>query len=176
MYPGSVLIHAARQRLFIALWPGSATRDALVAHARQWRWPPAARLTAAERMHITLHFIGDVAADRVDPVAARLDVGFEPFDLRLTQPEVWKGGIAVLCAEAIPPALVALHQRLAARLQDLALPVEQRPLRVHATLARKAQGAGLPPPADIDWPAREGYALVRSLPGGAGYRTLRTFA
>lgn len=175
MYRGTVLIRAARERLFIAVWPDSTTREAVVAHARQWRWPQAARLTPPERLHITLHFIGDVAAERVDELAAALDVGFEPFDLHLTRPELWKGGIAVLCADGVPPALQALHLRLAARLRELALPVEDRPPRVHATLARKAQGAAVPPGAAIPWPAHRGYALVRTLPGGAGYRTVRTF-
>ena len=165
-------------RLFLALWPTDATRQALVENALLWDWPPAARLTRPERLHITLHFIGNVAASRVDELRRGLAVPFVPFEMTFGRPEVWKGGIAVLCAEEIPDELRTLHERLARRLHALELPVEERPLRVHATLARQAQGARMAVPAmpQVAWPARDGYALVRSLPGGQGYETLQRFA
>jgi 2'-5' RNA ligase len=163
-------------RLFLALWPPAETRQALLDHADAWAWPERARRTPAERLHVTLHFIGSVPRSRVDELQAALRVPFEAFDLVFSTPELWRGGLAVICADAIPPALEKLHGHLGERLAELGLPVEARPLRVHVTLARDAQAAR--PPAQVeavDWRASDGYALVESLPGGRGYRTLQLF-
>jgi 2'-5' RNA ligase len=166
----------ASARLFLALWPPAGALPALQAHRAGWRWPAHARPIPAERLHITLHFIGPVPSPRVDELKAALAVPFQPFELVLPTAELWRGGLAVLCADAIAPPLASLHARLGARLAALGLPVEQRPLRVHITLARDAQGAQPPQePADVRWRADAGYALVQSLPGGQGYRTLQSY-
>jgi 2'-5' RNA ligase len=87
--------------------------------------------------------------------------------------QVWPGGIAVLEASKVPPALQELHARLQERLLKLELPVETRRYRPHVTLARKAMGARVP----AHWePLRftaSGYSLVESLPGGRGYVPLQ---
>lgn len=163
-------------RLFLAVWPPPAVCDALAAHQRLWQWPEAARTTPPERLHLTLHFIGAVPAARIDALTLGLRTRFAPFELTLAQPEVWPGGIAVLRPQQAPAALQALHAQLARKLHELALPVDARPWRPHVTLARKAQGARRPASnAGIVWPARAGYALVRSLPGGSGYQALQSF-
>ncbi|HVZ43136.1 MAG TPA: RNA 2',3'-cyclic phosphodiesterase [Ramlibacter sp.] len=164
-------------RLFIALWPTPGTLEALVRHQKSWQWSASARLTRGERMHLTLHFLGQVPTHRVEALRRALGVPFEPFDLSLDTPETWRGGLAVLCADAVPRELLALHGSLAARLARLSLPLEDRPLRVHATLARGAQRSRPPDAPDpVAWPAHDGYALVRSLPGGQGYETLQRFS
>lgn len=166
----------AAARLFLALWPPPAVRDALLAQMQQWQWNSVARRTPPERLHMTLHFIGAVPELRLDELKAQLRVPCVPFTLELARPEVWPGGIAVLCSTQTPSALQSLHAQLGQRLRDLGLPVDARPLRPHVTLARKAQGARWPARRDaIAWDVRGGYALVRSLGNGQGYRTLQVF-
>ncbi|HEX6362697.1 MAG TPA: 2'-5' RNA ligase family protein, partial [Albitalea sp.] len=87
---------------------------------------------------------------------------FQPMDLRLDHAALWPGGIAVLGSSAVPPALLALHERLGQALQAAGVPPERRPLRAHVTLARQAQGAVPPPPGEpVSWRA-ERYVLVES--------------
>jgi 2'-5' RNA ligase len=167
---------AAQARLFLALWPPPEVRDALVQAVRDWPWPPASRATRPERLHATLHFIGGVPLARIDEAKRELAVPFEAFDWALQVPQVWQGNIAVLCPALVPPELSRLHERLALRLRQLDLPVDDRPYQPHVTLARKARG--LAPPAQVApvrWRAEHGYHLVRTLPGGQGYESLARF-
>ena len=163
-------------RLFLALWPPAPVRDALVQAVSTWPWPDAARRTRPERLHATVHFIGGVPIARLEELKQELAVPFEPFEWELSRPDVWQGSIAVLRPTETPPALARLHERLAARLRALGLPVEERPYRPHVTLARKARGFA--PPAQVPpvrWRAEDGYRLVRTLPGGGGYEPLARF-
>jgi 2'-5' RNA ligase len=168
-------------RLFIALWPDAAALRALQAHRSHWTWPAGAKPVAPDRVHLTVHFLGQVARARLDELRAALAppaLALTPFALRWSHARVWPRGLAVLLpseAEADAPglqALHALHARLGEVLRQLGMPVEARPFRPHLTLARAAQGA-TPPAAgpDIPWPVR-GYALVQS---EAGYRTLQRY-
>jgi RNA 2',3'-cyclic 3'-phosphodiesterase len=179
--PQSFMADALRSspplRLFLALWPDEAVRDRIWSWQQAWRWPPGARLVARERLHLTLHFIGNVAAARLPELVLGSRVDFEALDMAFGDAAVWPGGIAVLRPHATPPALARLHARLAASLTALELPVEPRPFRAHVTLARRAAGAVAPPAhPPIEWPADDGYVLVRSLPGGAGYQILERFS
>lgn len=154
-------------RLFLGLWPPAAVAAALQDHAARWHWPDAARRTRPERLHATLHFIGDVAVERLPSVQQALDCDWPGCELVLDRATVWPGGIAVLEASAVPPALTQLHECLGRALAGLDLPLETRRYRPHVTFARQAQGAR--PPAGFEaivWPVAPGYVLVRSLPGG----------
>ena len=71
--------------------------------------------------------------------------------------------------------LLALHHRLGAALQSFGMPPEQRRFRPHVTLARKAVGATIPPPAQLHWRVTEGFVLVQSV-GHEGYQVLQRFA
>jgi 2'-5' RNA ligase len=156
---------AASARLFIALWPTPALRRALAAEQRRWQWPAGAALTAADKLHLTLHFIGAVPAARVAAVAEGLRLPCPRFTLVLDHAEVWPNRCAVLGASDVPAPLAALHGALADALRALQLPVEPRALRPHVTLARKARGAVAPAqPFELRWPVR-GYALMQSAAG-----------
>lgn len=166
----------ATLRLFIGLWPPPEVHSALLAHAEGWSWPEAARRTPSERMHVTVHFLGNVAAARLPALREALALSWNGCDLVLDRPLVWPGGIAVLEASAVPARLLDLHAALAGRLRGEGVPVEERRYRPHVTLARKAFGARPPvPSARLAWHAGPQYALVRSLPGGRGYETLQLF-
>ncbi|HZN48139.1 MAG TPA: 2'-5' RNA ligase family protein [Ramlibacter sp.] len=167
---------AAPLRLFLALWPPQAVHQALLAHAGAWSWPPSARRTPAERLHVTLHFLGDVAGERLPTLRQELAVPWPGCEMELDRAQVWPGGIAVLEALTVPPPLAALHAALAGRLQALDIAVDARRLRPHVTFARKAFGAQPPARfAALRWQVGPSYALVRSLPGGRGYENLQVF-
>jgi RNA 2',3'-cyclic 3'-phosphodiesterase len=154
---------ADTSRLFVALWPPAAVRDAALKHASRWSWPRRARLVRADKVHMTLHFLGAVPRQRVAALTAALaGVPFTPCDLRLDRGEVLPGGIAVLGCSEVPPELPALHRQLAAALREVGRTPETRPWLAHLTLARQARGA-VPPPdgPDIVWPVR-GCVLVES--------------
>jgi 2'-5' RNA ligase len=163
-------------RLFLGIWPPPAVRAEIERAADAWAWPATARRTRAERLHATLHFIGNVPQSRVAQVQNALRVPWKGgATLSLDRAEVWPGGVAVLEALHVPAALAELHAGLAEGLVDLALPVETRGWRPHVTLARKAQGAQPGALTPIAWRLEASYALVRSLPGGAGYAPVQVF-
>lgn len=167
---------ASTARLFLALWPAPSVRAALMARQASWSWPRGCTPVAAEKLHLTLHFIGTVAAERVPEVAAGLAVPSHAFTLHLAHDALWRHSVAVLEPERIPDALPALHANLADALRKLGLPVEARSFRPHVTFARKADGATPPEPAraaPITWRSSGGYALVVSR--GGRYDVLRRY-
>jgi 2'-5' RNA ligase len=158
-------------RLFIALWPDPRMRAALAAQRDAWAWPPGAAPVRDDNLHATLHFLGAVAAGRVAALRTALALPFERFVLERFEPKLWPGGLAVLEGET-PPALAALHARLADALRALDLAVETRPYRPHVTLARRAQRARVPTTRAMAWPV-DGYALVAS--AGGRYTVLERY-
>jgi RNA 2',3'-cyclic 3'-phosphodiesterase len=161
-------------RLFIALWPGPRVRDAIATCRDRTLWLAGAAPVRTDKLHLTLHFIGNVDAARVADVAAALQVPVRGFELRLDEAQRWRGGLAVLRAQAVPEQLRQLHANLAAALRALELPVEERTLRPHVTLARRCGNVLPAGPADaIRWRVG-GYALVQSMADGA-YRVLNRF-
>lgn len=169
-------------RLFLALWPGPAGRRALAAHRQQWAWPEAARLLPPARLHLTLHFLGQVPTAKLPPLTAAIDTlaASAPaanMGLSLGQAEVWSNGVAVLCPSDEPPALRRLHGALGELLPALGLPREPRPFRPHVSLARHAAGAQPPlaaPAVRLDLrsvvlvQSERGYRVLRRWPLGGG--------
>lgn len=164
-------------RLFLALWPSADEQAQLLAYLRQWSWPAGSAPVRADRLHLTLHFIGSVERRRLAELRTGLRVPLNPFELGLTRPESWPRGLIVLRAAPLTEPLQQLHASLSEALHSLGLPPETRRFRPHVTLARRAAGA-IPPLAtpDLDWRI-DSYALVESLPGAAdGYRIRQHYA
>lgn len=165
-----------RSRLFTALWPAPTLRAAIAAWQGKWEWPRQAAIVKTGRLHATLHFLGDVPASRIPELKAALALPWEPFDLELGVGSVWPNGVAVVEPLATPPALADLHARMGRVVEKLGIPVDERSWRPHITLARRAHHAT--PPAETlarRWRVRDGYVLVESLPGGAGYEVIARF-
>lgn len=171
------IVQAAPQdqvRLFLALWPESGLRQALLAHQREWQWSNNCALVRPENLHLTLHFIGPVPRAQLAELTAKLAVPLTPFELELGRPALWQGGVAVLEPLAAPTGLLQLGERLGLALQQLGLPVESQPFHPHVTLARHARGASAPASVPLlRWPVA-GYALVASAAGH--YQVLQHYA
>ncbi|WP_280155219.1 RNA 2',3'-cyclic phosphodiesterase [Piscinibacter sp. XHJ-5] len=149
-------------RLFVGLWPPQEVRDAILDDIQRWTWPRGAAPVRGDKLHMTLHFLGFVARERVPELVQALHVGFEPFELTLDRGEVWPGGIAVLRPSAAPPALRELHRGLHRALGPLGVRSARHHLKPHITLARRAQGAEPPVQCEaIHWSVRD-YVLVES--------------
>jgi 2'-5' RNA ligase len=164
-------------RLFIALWPPDETRAAIAHWQSQWTWPDKASVVPAERLHITLHFLGDVAPQQVADLKYVLKSVASPrFQLQFGRADLWQHGIAVLRPDQLPTPLRGLQARVGLALTKIGLPVETRLWRPHVTLARRAADAKAPAQApDFTWQGDGGFALVQTLGGGRGYETLERF-
>jgi 2'-5' RNA ligase len=160
-------------RLFLALWPDDAVRDQLRAWRDAWTWPRGAAPVATPKLHLTLHFLGNVPSARLPDMMDGFQVPFSPFRLQLGRAALWHNGIAVLEPHTEPQALLDLHARLSDALLALGQTPEARTYRPHVTMARRAGGAGVPASGpEIDW-AITHYALVESQSGG--YTVLREY-
>ena len=163
-------------RLFLALWPEPAVREALHTRRDAWTWPRGASPVHTDKLHMTLHFLGNQPRARLPELLDGFTVPFSPFELRLDVAELWHNGIAVLSASSAPQPLFDLHAQLGQALLGLGLQPEARTYRPHVTMARRAAGAGIPPAGQVlDWQV-DRYALVESRPGnGGGYTVLREY-
>jgi 2'-5' RNA ligase len=133
----------ASSRLFLAVWPDAQALERIVEWRARQSWPAGVRHTPPEKMHATLHFIGEVPRVRLHALSQALsDVAFAPGRMVPGAAEVWAGGIAILHADVDEP-LRALHAAVADVLRRLQLLTDARPWRPHVTVARHAQGAAL---------------------------------
>jgi 2'-5' RNA ligase len=161
--------------LFVALWPPEPVREAIARWQSAWVWPRYAAPVPAERLHITLQFLGNVPVLRLADLRSAIHVQSPPFALALGRPQVWGNGVAVARPQDMPMLLRSLQARLVNRLHEAGFVVEERPYRAHVTLARKAAHATAPQQAlSVEWPVND-HVLVRSLPGGRGYEVIERF-
>ena len=166
----------APQRLFLALWPDSATRAALAAAARDLLDGVRARPVPAENLHLTLAFLGPTAAARrlcAEAAAARLRL--PGFRLVLDEAGFFaRAGVVWLGCRQAPAPLLELVQGLRTGLADCGFAPDTRPYRAHVTVGRKLRGRPrLAPPPPLAWEVRD-FVLVRSRtrPDGAAYEVL----
>lgn len=185
----------ATRRLFVALRPDPATLDRLAAAAADL----CAALGPAGRdlrpvppgaLHLTLRFLGDVEAARLDDVAAAVAgaaAAAPPLALEVrgagALPDPRRPRVLFLDVGGEVGPLAALAADLEARLRAADFPPEPRPFRPHLTVARVRPGrrpAGLAAAlraaalAPVAWQARE-VTLVESHleAGGARHVPLR---
>jgi RNA 2',3'-cyclic 3'-phosphodiesterase len=156
-------------RLFFAALPDAATRLRIAAAADSLQLEPDAQRVPRDNYHVTLAFIGEIAASRLPAVLA---IGrarqTAAFSLRLDAYEYWpKPEVVVAAARAIPPALERLWQELHQELASHQLALAPKRLRPHVTLARKVSQAPVPQAmSGLDWPVRD-FCLMRSDTAGA---------
>ena len=130
-------------RLFVAIELPAEVRQALLRVQDDLRRAGADRLrwVRPEGVHLTLKFLGEVAAERVDAVEAALRSAIEPFELRLRLATLGGFGGARLRVvwvglEGDVEPLAALAEQIERALTPLGFPRERRPFAAHLTLAR----------------------------------------
>ena len=164
------------QRLFFAVWPGASGRAAIASLACEVARAAGGRATAADKIHLTLAFLGEQPADRISALHC-LGSGIKAPAFVLTLDEVGcfrRTGITWLGASAPQSGLAALHAELGLVLQTEGFAVDERPYAPHLTLARRSKTSirrRLPEP--VVWPV-DAFALVASDlgTGGPTYRTM----
>jgi 2'-5' RNA ligase len=152
-------------RLFLALFPDALEAEATLRLQRAIAWPAGARLVRRENLHVTLHFLGDVDAARLEPLARAIAVTAPPVEIVLDRFAAWTPDIAVLEPATAPAALATLHARLAHALGDAGFALDARPYRPHVTLARATHDVSASfASGALRWRASR-YALVQSING-----------
>jgi len=170
----------AAARLFFALCPDDATRDAIYRASRNLAQNSGGRVIPPEQFHITLAFLGSVQPELEPRVAAlaegtAAEVQAGPFSFELDELGFWPNSKVIWygCSHT-PEALRALAMELRRRLQSAALPLAPGKFTPHVTLARWVRTAGPFAPAQrIPWEVRE-FTLIRSetLANGVRYTPL----
>ena len=136
-------------RQFLAIEPDARARsgiDDAIAGARAMANADGLRWTPSENVHLTLHFLGEVAPERARELADSLDTPFriEPFLVTLDRfgvfppsgppRTVWLGvGQGAASVEHV-------HQELGRRLTSLGVAIETRRFTPHLTVARAKDG------------------------------------
>lgn len=170
------LPQAETLRLFFALWPDDATRDALNRTGKWLHQHWDGRRMRADTLHLTLAFLGATPVEKLDAVFACADaVQAEPYDLLLDQAGYWRHNrIGWLGASEMPPPHAELVEALNAQLRAAGFPADERPHVPHVTLLRKSLGGEIPACRAVDWPIGE-FVLVKSVTesDGARYEVMR---
>lgn len=154
-------------RVFFALWPGPAQREALAG------WQPALRTCCggrpmrADSLHCTLVFLGNVAVRRLEALQfAAQEIEAAAFSVTFDRAAYWgHNHIAYAVPSTIPPELRELVAYLQAALRCHRFRYEQREYLPHVTLLRHAKWSDAPLPAvpAVNWPVAE-FVLLQSMP------------
>jgi 2'-5' RNA ligase len=164
------------ERLFFALWPDPALREALRARIEQITALIEGKPQRPDQWHVTLEFLGQVPGERLPALRAAADrVSRSPVTIEFDRVEHWrKPQVVCLVASRVAAGLETLAAQLHVALAEEGFALDARPFRPHVTLARKVRAAVdscLDPP--LVWRS-DGFALVRSVtdPSGSRYEPL----
>ena len=163
---------AGRARLFFGLWPDDSVRAGLSGLAREAHAECGGRAIPAEKIHLTLFFVGSVERGRIARLeAAAQRVHGEAFQLAIDRIGYWRHNKIVWAGAArVPPALVALEASLREGLEGEGLRGEDRPYSPHVTLVRDAERK--PAPREVGpllWNATD-FVLAESVAVKGGVR------
>ncbi len=158
-----------RRRLFFALWPDDAQRAAITgaADAAAGREGISGRKIPAERVHLTLLFVGDVGAgDEARVREAAAQVCADRFELVLDQAgSFYRSKVFWVGAHAAPAPLTRLWLGLREAVRTSGVAHDRRALAPHVTCYRDIKRPIRPVAIEpIVWPVHE-FALVNSLLG-----------
>ncbi len=140
-------------RAFVAVVPPPGVRtelEAVVNQLRQRDADDAVRWVAADAMHVTLAFLGQITESAAEPLIDALrkeTAGTESFELTVGSLGTFgdrrrRGGAQVVWAglEGDMDALHEVHERVNAAVKSIGLRVESRAFQPHITLGRVRRG------------------------------------
>lgn len=172
------------RRLFFALWPQEAARNALCEATQQAVSACAGRALPAHDLHATLAFLGSVPARRVgelEGIARRVADTFvpaAPVTVRFDELAHWaRPEILVALSAATGPAAQALAQLLKSETLAAGFAPDLKPFHAHVTLARKVGRApAVPMTRAVTW-VLDAFALVesRTSAAGAAYSVVQSY-
>jgi len=150
-------------RYFFAAWPPAATAAALEGWAKKLE----GRVTPAQKIHLTLAFLGPVAPEEAHEAARSIEG--RAHALPIEKAQYWKHNRIVWAGPRDTPVpLAALVAELHAALRRAGYALEDRPFAAHVTLLRSAPPPReLPPLPAVEWPVSE-LTLVRSAVSNKG--------
>lgn len=157
-------------RLFFALWPDAAMRAQLDAARRALNVP--GRPVPARNLHLTLVFLGAVAAEKIAAVDVGAATRVPPFTLVLDRLGGFPhAGVAWLAPSRMPAELAALTDALQRACRAAGLDPDPRPFAPHLSIARKIRDVIPAEMAPLPWKVTD-FRLVESMRGaaGSGYR------
>jgi 2'-5' RNA ligase len=169
------------RRLFFALWPDVAMREAMVHATRKAARASGGRPVPAANLHVTLAFLGAVPERRLGELAeiARRAAAGGRLELAFDHLEHWRAAqlLCALPAEA-PAPIAALARRLQDVLAASGFAPDLKPFRPHVTVVRKVQRPGRIGKIDsVAWGFTE-LALIesRTLAAGALYSVVESYS
>lgn len=154
-----------QRRLFFALWPSPEIRAGII-HRRKPIDGQSRKRVPDNNLHMTLLFLGDQPADRLQEIIDAVSGLRAPaFGLLLDRLGWFAGARVVWLGAQAPSAGKALVAELTARMNALGLAFDRRPWAPHVTLFRKvAERPELPAVDPLEWPVRR-FVLIESIPG-----------
>ncbi|MBT9613543.1 MAG: RNA 2',3'-cyclic phosphodiesterase [Burkholderiales bacterium] len=151
-------------RLFFALWPEASLQQAFFEAGLKLYQRCGGRRTRRENIHLTLVFLGEVEADRLQRVTDVADqITLPAFDLHFTRLGWWRQNqVAWVATDETPRPLIDLVKQLQLGLVAEGFKFDERRFQAHITLLRKANcPPGLIESQPIVWQANA-FVLVRS--------------
>jgi 2'-5' RNA ligase len=134
-------------RLFVALPLPEKIRAALVDFTHQCGAQPALRWTPAQQLHITLHFLDEVADERLNEVIKALNgIAAPEFHVDLERIDMLGRANILVAAARLAPPLAALAEIVRSRTAEFTDGVVEtaREFHPHVTLARARRGESVP--------------------------------
>ena len=169
-----------QKRLFFALWPDDAVRQAISqAYLTSSYAQNEGRSVIPQNLHLTLHFLGNVSLETCECVShAASKVRFKSFNLKLDnfgffiKPKVFWMGVT-----DIPKPLMQLYNDLGENLKACDYQMEKRVFTPHVSLKRKVNTFEINErPRPVNWLVNQ-FALVESTPteNGVSYKPIELY-
>lgn len=153
-------------RLFFALWPHRMLAQKCHQLAGRVRQECGGRVMRAETMHMTLLFLGDTPAERLERLmAAAQEVHGQTFEMHLDEVRGWRHNAIVYAAPSTYPAsLAGLAADLRERVEAAGFHFDTKAFKPHVTLLRHAERMpDVQHAVALSWRV-EKFVLVQSVP------------